>query len=52
MLSLLVVAGADPSLLGRDWLHKIKLNWGTLNHMPVEGNLTLDKIISNHAPVF
>ena len=36
-LSLLVVAGAGPSLLGRDWLHKIKLNWRSLNHMPMEG---------------
>ena len=51
-LSLLIVAGAGPSLLGRDWLHKIKLNWSTLNHMPMEGNLSLDKIISKHAPVF
>ena len=29
-LSLLVVTGNGPSLLGRDWLKQLKLNWGEL----------------------
>ena len=32
-LSLLVVAGEGPSLLGRDWLSELKLDWSKVNHM-------------------
>ena len=31
-LNLLVVTGEGPSLLGRDWLTHIKLDWSQLNH--------------------
>ena len=34
-LPLLVVDGDGPSLLGRDWLHKIKLDWQELYHTQV-----------------
>ena len=30
-ISLLVVKGEGPSLFGRDWLTKIRLNWGAIN---------------------
>ena len=36
-LLLLVVAGKGPSLVGRDWLQHIQLNWKTI------GLATLDK---------
>ena len=33
-LSLLIVAGEQrPPLLGRDWLHSIKLDWAKLQHV-------------------
>ena len=34
-LPLLVVDGDGPNLLGRDWLHKIKLDWQELYHTQV-----------------
>ena len=30
MLELLVAAGAGPSLIGRDWLNELKLDWTTI----------------------
>ena len=33
MLNLLVVKGNGPSLIGRDWLHGIKLDWSHLFHL-------------------
>ena len=32
-LNLLVVTGEVPSLLGRNWLSSIKLDWNQLNHL-------------------
>ena len=40
-LALLVVAGEGPSLLGRDWLTHIKLDWSQLNHIATELNFKL-----------
>ena len=38
-LQLLVVGGKSPSLLGRDWLSHIRLNWEELHHI-VQPKLT------------
>ena len=50
-LQLLVVAGDGPSLLGHDWLSKIRLNWAELYHaqQPI---LTLQGILDKHQTVF
>jgi len=46
-VKLLVVDGEGPSLMGRDLLKKICLNWGEIMHMRVVGD-----ILSKYADVF
>ena len=48
-LSLLVVEGNDPSLLGRDWLHRIRLNWKELHHLQPSPPVTLADVLNQHA---
>ena len=50
MLSLLIVDGDGPSLLGRDWLRKLRVNWSQLNQ--VRQTDELQSILDNHAAVF
>ena len=52
-LNLLVVKGSGPSLLGRDWLRKIRLNWKELHlhHLP-QGAVSLDSILQKHSKLF
>ena len=51
MLQLHVVDGSSPSLLGRDWLLKIKVDWGELNHLS-DTNQQLDNLLNKHSQVF
>ena len=52
MLGLLVVAGPGPSLMGRDWLTKIRLNWaGMLNKISTPQH-TLQEVLQKHTSVF
>ena len=51
-LSLLVVTGNGPSLLGRDWLKQLKLNWGELFHLNCAATLTLQGVLQRHGEVF
>ena len=48
-LSLLVVKGNGPSLLGRDWLEHLKLDWTLIHHVQAT---SLDTVLSKHAQVF
>ena len=50
-LPLLVVEGDGPSLMGRDWLHKIKLDWQELYHTQVSQPL-LQPVLDKHKEVF
>ncbi|XP_041961667.1 uncharacterized protein K02A2.6-like [Alosa sapidissima] len=59
-LPLVVVEGNGPSLLGRSWLEKIKINWKKikdsrkacdLQHMKTETK-TLQQVLSEHENVF
>ena len=51
-LSLLVVAGKGPSLLGRDWLRQIRLNWNELYRIDGKPAPTLNQILDKHHEVF
>ena len=50
-LGLVVVEGHGPSLLGRDWLEKIRLNWGTL-HSINHSTKSLEDALSAHKALF
>ena len=43
-----VLEGNGPSLMGRNWLHSIKLNWSSINKMSSK----LDEVLSEHKEVF
>ena len=49
-LSLLIVDGDGPNLLGRDWLRKLRVNWSQLNQ--IRHNEELQSILDNHRSVF
>ena len=61
-LSLLVVHGQGPTLLGRDWLKYLKLDWNqlffhrvhavTMGSNPDTSNPKLQKVLERHAAVF
>ena len=50
MLPWLVVARKGPSLLGRDWLAELQLDWCELN--AVYPCVSLQKILKNHSSIF
>ena len=50
-LSLLVVHGSGPSLIGRDWMSKIKFNWADIKHTQCQ-NEELCSLISKYPEVF
>ena len=51
-LPLLVVAGKGPSLLGRDWLQKIVLDWRSLHHLQAAPPTKLQAILDSRSDVF
>ena len=47
-LNLLVVEGEGPSLLERDWLSQIKLDWSRLNHVQTTSKSACQEILDKH----
>ena len=45
---LLVVSGSGPSLFGRNWLERIKLDWGSIQKIET----TADQLLQEYAKVF
>ena len=46
-----VVGGEGPSLLGRDWLTELQLEWREL-YLANKSHPALQKILNKHPPVF
>ena len=49
-LPLLVVKGQGPSLLGRDWMNKLTLDWQTIHNVQI--NRQLDELLQKHSALF
>ena len=49
-LSLVVVSGSGPSLLGQDWLKEICLDWRVI--CKVEYHKSLEEVLKRHEEVF
>ena len=49
-LPLLVVQGNGPSLFGRNWLEKIKLDWTSIYSL--QESLSVTKLLERHATLF
>ena len=52
VLSLLVVEGSGPSLLGRDWLSRLKLNWKSLSVHCAQSIRSLEEILAKPTGLF
>ena len=50
VLELLVAAGTGPSLIGRDWLHELKLDWTTIHSVQAESKL--QSLLQQYSVVF
>ena len=50
-LRLLVVEGSGPSLLGRDWLGKLRLDWSELHSIRSQHS-ALDNVLAKHQALF
>ena len=47
-----MVKGSGPSLLGRDWLQYIQLDWAQLNKVQTEHASKLEKLLNAHTALF
>ena len=51
-LTLTIVDGAGPTLLGRDWLRHLRLNRSTLNHIRNKDRSELQTLLNTHSALF
>lgn len=49
-LPVLVIQGKGPSLIGRDWLAKLRLNWREVYHLKAPDKL--DELLDKHSSLF
>ncbi len=51
-LTLTIVDGGGPTLLGRDWLRHLRLNWAALNHIADKDRSELKNLLNTHSALF
>ena len=51
-LSLQVVSTDGPTLMGRDWLEKIKLDWHRIHHLHSPSDRQVKQVLDRHPMVF
>ena len=51
-LTLYVVEGGGPCLLGRDWLQQIRLDWKNICSVKAEGKSQMEQLLQKYAQVF
>ena len=53
-LVLIVVAGDGPSLMGRNWLQHIQLDWKSIKAIAMDGDTadTLKALLNKHDKIF
>ena len=51
-LTLTIVEGDGPMLMGRDWLRYIKLGWAALNDVTQENCSELKALVDSHSALF
>jgi hypothetical protein len=51
-LPLIVVSGVGHNLMGRDWLHSIRLNWKGIAKVSSERPSSLEALIQDHKEIF
>ena len=47
-----MVKGDGPSLMGRDWLQQITLDWHSLHHIRANHNSAVESLLAKHKDVF
>ena len=50
VLELLVATGTGPSLIGRNWLHELKLDWATIHSVQTESKV--QSLLQKYSVVF
>ena len=52
-LSLLVIAGSGPSIIGRDWMKRIQFDWKSFGLFKVHATQSsLDDVLNRHPDIF
>ena len=49
--NLCVIKGGGPSLLGKDWLKKIRMDWASIRSVQ-ENDLSLTSLLANYSEIF
>ena len=51
-LNLIVISGDGPTLVGRNWLRHIQLNWKQIKAIVAESSLSLAQVLNRPGEIF